>query len=76
MTTAYARRLRHRVLREQDYQYWLANFYKPPFLIGQLSDNRDTWWTRQTFAHLRSVGRVRWARYPVPATAAESVMAP
>jgi len=51
--TPYARRLRHRVLREQDYQFWLAEFFIPPFLIGQMSDRRDTWWTREEYSRRR-----------------------
>lgn len=43
MTTAYARRLRHRVLREQDYQFWLD-------WVGR----RDTDWARLEYADRRS----------------------
>lgn len=42
MTTAYARRLRHRVLREQDYRFWLSWIEEP-----------DSVWTRLEYADRR-----------------------
>lgn len=60
--TAYARRKRDRVIRELDYQQWLKTVYVPPFLIGQLSSNRDSWWTRREYAARSRAGLLKRGR--------------